>query len=171
MGFWGSYVVCHSETPLDDLHAVVERHDGIDEHEHRPGGWQIGRYPGPELADTGREWLAELTEETGAPALTGFVLDSDTVFVEGFSVKGGHWCACLAREAAEAYCDDDDEDFHAEFPPPEEAVQAAVNWAREAGLVPDPSGLLEVFAVEDTDFAEELFFRLLDLLGIGLAER
>ncbi|MFJ4693294.1 hypothetical protein [Streptomyces sp. NPDC088766] len=171
MGFWGSYVVCRSQTPLDGIHAVVERHDGIDEHEHRPGGWQIGRCPGPELADDGPALLAELADETGAPALTGFVLDSDTVFVEGFSAGGGHWRACLVREAAEAYCEDDEEDFDAEFPPPEAAAHAAAVWAREAGLLPDPSGLLEVFAVEDAFFAEELFFRLLDLLGIGPAEQ
>ncbi|MCG7205848.1 hypothetical protein [Streptomyces arenae] len=170
MGFWGSYVVCRSETPLDGLQAVVERHDGIDEHEHRPGGWQIGRYPGPELADEGPGMLAELAAETRAPALTGFVLDSDTVFVEGFSARAGHWRACLAREAAEAYCDDDDEDFAAEFPPAEAAARAAAAWAREAGLTPDPPGLLAVFAVADTDWAEGLFFRLLDLLGIGPAE-
>ncbi|MET7743249.1 hypothetical protein [Streptomyces sp. NPDC005385] len=170
MGFWGSYVVCRSATPLDDIPAVVKRHDGIDEHELRSGGWQIGRYAGPELADEGPVLLPELTEETGAPALTGFVLNSDTVFVEGFSAGGGHWRACLVREAAEAYCEDDDEDFDHEFPPPEEAAHAAAVWAREAGLLPDPSGLLGVFAVEDTDFAEELFFRLLDLLGIGPTE-
>lgn len=167
MGFWGAYVVCRSETPLDDLQAVIERHDGVDEHEHRPGGWQIGRYPGPELADESPAMLAELAEEAGAPALTGFVLDSDTVFVEGCSSTGGHWRACLAREAAEGYCEDDDEDFDAEFPLPEPAAQAAATWAREAGLTPDPSGLLATFAEEDSDFAEELFFRLLDQLGIG----
>ncbi|MGW1213627.1 hypothetical protein ACWD5F_28830 [Streptomyces sp. NPDC002499] len=167
MGFWGSYVVCRSTTPLDGIQAVVERLDGIDEHELRPGGWQIGRYPGPELADEGPVLLPELTEETGAPALIGFVLDSDTVFVEGFSTEGGYWRACLAREAAEAYCEDDDEDFEAEFPPPGEAARAAAVWARDAGLTPDPPGLLAVFAVEDSDSAEELFFRLLDVLGVA----
>ncbi|MFD3620821.1 hypothetical protein ACFWWT_37430 [Streptomyces sp. NPDC058676] len=166
MGFWGSFVVCRSEIPLDGLQAVVERHDGIDEHEHRPGGWQIGRYPGPELADDGPPLLADLAEETGAPALVGFVLDSDTVFVEGHSAGGGYWRACLVRAAAEAYCEDDEEDFDAEFPFPEAAARAAAAWAREAGLTPDPAGLLEVFAVEDADFAEELFFRLLEKLGV-----
>lgn len=164
MGFWGSYVVCRSGTPLDELQAVVERHDGIDEHEYPPGGWQVGRYPGPEPAGEGPVLLAELAKEAGVPALTGFVLDSDTVFVESFSARAGHWRSCLVREAAEAYCED--EDFDAEFPRPEAAARFAVAWAREAGLTPDPPGLLEVFAVEDTDFAEELFFRLLGRLGV-----
>ncbi|MED7822750.1 hypothetical protein [Streptomyces chiangmaiensis] len=144
----------------------IERHDGIAAHEHRPGGWRIGRYPGPELADDGPALLAELAEETGAPALTGFVLDSDAVFVEGLSARAGHWRARLVREAAEAYCEDDDEDFDAEFPRPEAAARTAAAWAKEAGLAPDPSGLLEVFAVEGAAFAEELFFRLLCELGI-----
>jgi hypothetical protein len=79
-------------------------------------------------------------------SLTGFALDSDTVFVEGFSAGGGHWRACLVREAAEAHCEDDNEDFDAELPPPEEAAHAAAVWASKAGLLPDPSDLLEVFA-------------------------
>lgn len=95
------------------------------------------------------------------------MLDSDTVFVKGFSPAAGHWRACLAREAAEAYCEDDDEDFDTEFPLPEPAAQAAAAWAREAGLTPDPSALLATLAEEDSDFAEELFFRLLYQLGIG----
>ncbi|MCX4974934.1 hypothetical protein [Streptomyces sp. NBC_00620] len=166
MGFWGSFVVCRSETPLDELSAVVERHDGIEEHWRRADGWQVGQYPGPELADDAPALLAELVEETGAPALTGFVLDSDAVHVEGFSVAGGHWKACLAREATEAYCEDDDEDFDAEFPSPEAAARAAAAWASAAGRTPDMPGLAEVFAEEDSDFAEELFFRLLDKLGM-----
>ncbi|MGI5455051.1 hypothetical protein ACQEWB_18095 [Streptomyces sp. CA-249302] len=59
--------------------------------------------------------------------------------------------------------------FRTEFPPAP-AARTAATWAREAGLTPDPAGLLATFAEEDSDFAEELFFRMLDQLGIGPAE-
>ncbi|MCX5557280.1 hypothetical protein [Streptomyces sp. NBC_00038] len=170
MGFWGSFVVCRSEAPLDGLSAVIERHDGMQEHWRRAGGraggWQVGQYSGPDLADDASALVAELAGETGAPALTGFVLDSDAVHVEGFSVAGGHWKACLVREATEAYCEDDDEDFDAEFPSAEAAAHTAAAWASEAGRTPDLPGLVEVFAQEDSDLAEELLFRLLDELGV-----
>lgn len=166
VGFWESFVVCRSETPLDDLRAVTERHDGIEDHSHRPGGWQVGQYPGAELADDGPAMLAELAAETGSPALAGFVLDSDTIHVEGFSASGGYWRACLSRDAAEAYCEDDDEDFAAEFPTAEEAARSAAAWSVEAGGTPDFPGLVEVFAIAESDFAEALYFELLDRLGI-----
>ncbi|MEU8652251.1 hypothetical protein [Streptomyces sp. NPDC048737] len=57
--------MCRSETPLDEREAVIGRHDGVGEHERRPGGWQIARYPGPVLADEGPAMLAGLAEETG----------------------------------------------------------------------------------------------------------
>ncbi|MFD5626946.1 hypothetical protein [Streptomyces sp. NPDC127072] len=94
------------------------------------------------------------------------MLDSDAVHVEGFSMAGGHWKACLAREATAAYCEDDGGDFDAEFPPPEAAARAAATWASAAARTPNLPGLVEVFAEEDVDFAEELFFRLLDRLGV-----
>ncbi|MFJ4831242.1 hypothetical protein ACIP79_15165 [Streptomyces sp. NPDC088747] len=113
--------------------------------------WTYSAYCGP-LVDRARSFLG-FTIKTVPPALTGFVLDSDAVHVEGFSVVGGHWEACLVREATEAYCEDDDEDFDAEFPSAEAAARSAATWASEAGRKPDLPGLVEVFAEEDVVLA------------------
>jgi hypothetical protein len=93
-------------------------------------------------------------------------MDSDTVIVEGFSVVGGFWRACLVREAMRGYCEDEG-DFSA-YLPAGAAAAAAAGWAVEAGLVPDRVELEAVFAVEEVDlFAEELFFTMLRCLGLG----
>jgi hypothetical protein len=168
VGFWGSFVVCRAATPLFELNTVAERSEGIDWHQECPGGWQVGQYQGPELAEDSQPLLIELAVETGAPTLTGFVLDSDAVAVEGYSPGHGHWLACLAREAMRSYSEQDGEDFDAVFPSAEAATAAATRWAADAGLRPDPREVQRVFCVDRADpLAEELFLSLLAGLGVG----
>lgn len=167
MGFWGSFLVCRTAGSVLDLAAVVERTEGLDDEHTYLGGWRVGQFSGPELADNAARMLAELVGETNAPALTGFVLDSDAVIVEGLSRVTGYWRACLAREAMEGYCEDDGQDFHAQFPTAEQATASAVGWATHAGLTPDPDALLRTFQTAQADlFAEELFFTMLTHLGL-----
>ena len=170
MGLWGSFVVGRAAVPLPELTAVAERSEGIEDHQSYADGWQVGQYPGPELAHDAAALLTEVAAETGAPALTGFVLDSDTIVVEGYSEPHGYWRACLVRHAMQGYCEDDGEDFDAVYPTPEQATGAALRWAGDAGLTPDPDAVRETFQVEQVDlFAEGLFFELLHALGIRAA--
>lgn len=167
MGFWGSFVVCRAAVPLPELTAVADRSEGIEDLQSYPDGWQVGQYSGPELAHDATALLTEVAAETGAPALTGFVLDSDAIVVEAYSKPRGYWRACLVRQAMQGYCEDDGEDFHAVYLTPDQATTAALGWALDAGLTPDPAAVHTVFQVEEVEmFAEGLFFDLLKALGI-----
>jgi hypothetical protein len=99
--------------------------------------------------------------------LLGFVLDSDAVAVEGFSMVGGHWLACLARESTRGYWEEGEEDFDEVFLTSEAAAFKAVEWAQAADVTPDFDELVEVFSVERVDYAAELlFYDVLDCLGL-----
>jgi hypothetical protein len=39
VGFWGSYVVCRTDQPLDTVDAIVQRDDGLEWSERRADGW------------------------------------------------------------------------------------------------------------------------------------
>ena len=167
VGFWGSFLVCRATAPQYELEAVAERSEGIDWHHEYAGGWQVGVYGGPELAEETETMLMELCTETGAPTLTGFVLDSDAVLVDGYSSGHGCWRACLAREAMRGYCEQAGEDFDATFPPADSATAAATSWAADAGLPIDPAEVQRVFQLGQADpVAEELFLMLLSALGV-----
>lgn len=49
--------------------------------------------------------------------------------------------------------------------PPEEVVDPAVDWAREAGRQPNVDRLEDVLQAEPEPAAEDLVFALLDALG------
>jgi hypothetical protein len=166
VGFSGSYVVCRSEVTLYDLVSVNERTEGLEWHDRRSDGWQVGQYQGTDIERDARAMLTELTAETGQPCLTAFVLDSDAAIIEGFSQPAGYWRSCLARESMAAYADEVGEDF-ADYLEPAAATRRALAWSMDAALQPAPKLLRRLFELEHvTLFVEPAFFELLAALGV-----
>ena len=187
MGYWGYYVVGRSERPLAELDALAGA-EAMTLCVTADDGWQIWAYPtgapGAEAAggdggsgsagsagsaaDVGN--MNTLARQTGAPALFGYVMDSDCVVVEAAGPESGAWATCLARRAMAAYLGDGQgrtvEDYFLE---PRDAAERAVGWAAEAGRVAVERSLVEVLASEPgpaDPLAENILFRLLDRLGV-----
>lgn len=163
MGMWGSYVVIRSELDIGDITSIARRSEGLEWSEDRRDGWQIGMYLGTDMSDDSEALLAEVVEETGAPALTGFVMDNDAVLVEARSPLSLLWRRCLARDFFEAELS---ESGHL-FVEPDQAVNLGMEWGAAAGLTGDRSTLLEVFNASGNDpDAVNLFFDMLSALGV-----
>ena len=181
MGYWGYYVVGRSERPLKELDALAGA-ETMTLCVTADDDWQIWAYPtgapGAEAAgDSGASGGAgdvgnmnTLARETGAPALFGYVMDSDCVVVEAAGPESGAWTTCLARRAMAAYLGDGEgptvEDYFLE---PRDAAERAVAWAAEAGRVVVERSLVEVLTSEPgpaDPLAENILFRLLDRLGV-----
>ncbi|MFI1567013.1 hypothetical protein ACH4ZX_28870 [Streptomyces sp. NPDC020490] len=168
MGYWGYFVVGRSERPLAELDALAGA-EGMVRRGTASGGWQLWEYPNGE-GEVGN--MNVLARETGAPALFGYVMDSDCVVVEAAAPRSGAWTTCLARAAMAGYLADGRDGLTVEdyFLQPGDAAVRAVAWAAEAGHEVAEEPLLEVLTADpdpDTDpLAENLFFRLLDRLGV-----
>ncbi|RFU87465.1 hypothetical protein DY218_06490 [Streptomyces triticagri] len=161
MGFWGYYVVGRSERPLAELDALSAVRDGIALHEQRAGGWQIWEAAVPDVGS-----MSKLAQETGAPALFGFVMDSECVAVEAAGPESGAWNACLDREAMSGYLSAEGKEPDDLFLPAADAAERAAGWSAEAGLTADPTRLTTVLTSPADPSAELLFFRFLDHLGL-----
>jgi hypothetical protein len=163
MGYWGYYVVGRSERPLAELEALAGAR-GMVLRTAAPDGWQVWEYPSGD-GDIGN--MNTLARETGAPALFGYVMDSDCVAVEAAAPDSGVWTACLARQAMAGYVGGEDElgvdDYFLE---PADAAARAVSWAAEAGHAISAEPLLEVLTADPDPLAENLFFQFLDRLGV-----
>ncbi|CAM5264399.1 putative protein OS=Streptomyces alboniger OX=132473 GN=CP975_21770 PE=4 SV=1 [Streptomyces alboniger] len=165
MGYWGYYVVGRSERPLGECAAVAGVRDELSLLDRRPDGWQVWEVPG---GDGGRDVgnMNTLAEETGAPALFGYVMDSDCVVIEAAAPESGAWTTCLARGAMAGYLGDDGLTVEDYFLEPRDAARRAVAWAAESGRTVRATPLLDVLNADAEPSAEELFFRFLDRLGI-----
>ncbi|MER6675784.1 hypothetical protein [Streptomyces sp. NPDC000983] len=163
MGYWGYFVVGREERPLGELAALAGA-PGITLRREAPDGWQVWEYASGE-GDVGN--MHELAAQTGAPALFGYVMDSDCAVVEAAGPLSGAWSTCLAREAMAARLGAGDgptlEDY---FLQPRDAAERAVAWAAEAGHTVPAEPLLDVLTAEPDPLAENLFFLLLDRLGV-----
>jgi hypothetical protein len=194
MGLWGTFVVLHTDEPLAQTFPAVE---AVQKSELRDGpwtaGWQVwlcetrfGELPG--------DFPDQLRAATGAPALTGLVLDSSAVHVVATGVLTPPWEVWLELDKAMGYLltppapfdengsflgDDWRDPEHeaaveqtrreilAEAPGGVLGARAAIAWARDAGLVPDTiEAVADVLDGSET-FAEDLFFRLLRRLGLN----
>ncbi|MEV5431503.1 hypothetical protein [Streptomyces sp. NPDC052701] len=164
MGYWGYFVVGRDRRPLAGLEALSGAGDGMTLRTSAPGGWQVWEFPGS--GDVGS--MNDLARETGAPALFGYVMNSDCVVVEAAAPRGGAWTTCLARAATAGYLGADREGLTLEdyFLEPRDAAERAVGWAAEAGHTADADALVEVLTADPDPVAENLFFRLLDRLGV-----
>ncbi|MFC8346261.1 hypothetical protein [Streptomyces sp. NPDC057280] len=165
MGYWGYFVVGRSERPLKELDALAGVAGGLSLRGEAAGGWQVWEYPSGD-GDVGS--MNALARESGAPALFGYVMDSDCVVVEAAGPESGAWTTCLARTAMAARIGAGPDGLALEdyFLEPPDAAERAVAWAEEAGRTADPERLLEVLTAEPDPLAENLFFRLLDRLSV-----
>ncbi|MGW3949983.1 hypothetical protein ACWEKM_03185 [Streptomyces sp. NPDC004752] len=163
MGYWGYVVVGRAARPLAELDALAAA-EGLARRAAGPGGWQVWEYPGPE-GEIGS--MNALAEQTGAPALFGYVMDSACVVVEAAAPDSGAWTTCLARTAMAGYLGADAAGLTLEdyFLDPRDAAARAVAWAAEAGHTVTAEAVLDVLTAEPDDLAENLLFRLLALLG------
>ncbi|MBZ6087154.1 hypothetical protein KVH02_02300 [Streptomyces olivaceus] len=180
MGYWGYFVVGRAERPLAELDALAGAAD-MTLHRSAPDGWQVWEFPGGD-GDVGN--MNGLAGQTGAPALFGYVMDSDCVVVEAAAPESGAWTTCLARSAMAGYLGAERDGLTLEdyFLEPGDAAERAVAWAAEAGRAANAGELAEVLAADpdadaDADagagadpdsgpVAENLFFRFLDRLGV-----
>lgn len=164
MGYWGYFVVGRAERPLAELDALAGA-EGMTLRDRAPGGWQVWEYPSGD-GEVGN--MNALARETGSPALFGYVMDSDCVVVEAAAPESGAWTTCLARAAMAGYLGAGDEGLTVEdyFLEPGDAAERAVAWAAEAGHEVNAESLIDVLTAEADPMAENLFFRLLDRLGV-----
>ncbi|MEV7077559.1 hypothetical protein AB0N88_03225 [Streptomyces sp. NPDC093516] len=165
MGYWGYFVVGRGERPLAGLTALAGAAEGLTRHTSAPDGWQVWEHPGAE-GDVGN--MNALADETGAPALFGYVMNSECVVLEAAAPESGAWTTCLARAAMAGYLGAGREGLTLEdyFLEPRDAAERAVRWAAEAGHEVNAETLLDVLVSDPDPLAENLFFRFLDRLGV-----
>ncbi|MFE9804991.1 hypothetical protein [Streptomyces sp. NPDC005548] len=175
MGYWGYFVVGRSEQPLART-AALAGVPGLLSRTTAPGGWQVWEYPG---AGAGIGSMRVLARETGAPALFGYVMDSACVAVEAAAPSGDAWSTCLARNVMAGHLAGGESGLGVDdyFLEPADAAGRAVAWAAEAGHSVTAGALLAVLEAEPGAgpdgrpaepgvMAENLFFQLLDRLGV-----
>ncbi|MFE5187290.1 hypothetical protein [Streptomyces sp. NPDC056628] len=164
MGYWGYFVVGREQRPLAELDALSGA-EGMRLRERAPDGWQVWEYPS---GDAGIASMNDLAAESGAPALFGYVMDSACVVVEAAAPHSGSWTTCLARAATARHLGAGEDGLSLEdyFLEPADAAERAVAWAAEAGHEVNADALLDVLTAEADSLAENLFFRLLDRLGV-----
>jgi hypothetical protein len=188
MGFWGTLVAARLERPLEELAALKDHADRTRSCADRGDGWQVGQVRGG--PDDYEGVLSELMAETGHPVLGAYVLDSDSAHVVGFSPVAGRWATWLQLERAVRLEVEPPMRFDGRVPrvderdpgylrqldehrrrllavgsPAEQAAPNAIRWAREAGYSVPAEPVLDVMRGSET-FVEDLFFRLLDALGV-----
>ncbi|MET9758351.1 hypothetical protein ABZ016_04750 [Streptomyces sp. NPDC006372] len=165
MGYWGYFVVGRAERPLVELDALAGAADGMTCRASAPGGWQVWEYPSGD-GDVGN--MNALARETGAPALFGYVMNSECVALEAAAPESGAWTTCLARTAMAGYLGAGREGLRMEdyFLEPRDAAEHAVRWAAEAGREVNADALVDVLTSDPDPLAENLLFRFLDRLGV-----
>lgn len=181
MGFWGHIVAVRSTRPAAELPVLrnnpawASSGDGDYDIRHvAEGGWQIIDVHSDEALP-----LDALADDSGAPVLAAYVLDSDGVNLTGFGPASGLWEGWIGPEGSSCYAIDDpyaaddaafdaaEARIRAELP---ERARQAVAWAEEAGLTPDPDAVLAAMQGHET-FAEDLFVSVLAALGVpGIPE-
>ncbi|MCF2528881.1 hypothetical protein [Yinghuangia soli] len=189
MGYWGEYVVVRSDRPALEI-AVLS--DGRCREGHEIGlcdvgsfgdGWQVLSVCHA-LPGSPPETVRQLGEETGAPALSCYILDDDTGLIHGWSREGGSWRTWFHPKLAADYempshiCYEDEtgmpstaylaawEAAHSQIVDgmPARATQMAA-WATEAGWTPDGAVLLNELLSDEIGFAQAQFQVLLAAMG------
>ncbi|GCD97481.1 hypothetical protein [Embleya hyalina] len=183
MGFNGDIVVLRADTPLADLAPYVggEGHPVYAEWAYRDG-WRavhVRHFEDP-YAFQG-PWLTDLAARTGSPVLVCGVFESDVAHVQGLSgtdfwegwLDPGTAASRLARNRWHRGGDRGDlARFRGEAAAWLEedrprVAEAAVRWAAAAGYEVRPEPILELLSLRRDPFVEQLFFTLLNHLGLA----
>jgi len=140
MAFFGYYALARTAKPIDELTAVRRLLGGGAEGTSAgtlEGRWSDGDW---QLAVIHQGWgldANDLVAETGAPALTVYVIESAVGIVEAATVDSGSWRACLNPDDAVRAFDI----------PPDDAgtvagtTELATAWAAAAGRTADPEAV------------------------------
>ncbi|MBN1173000.1 MAG: hypothetical protein JXA67_12560 [Micromonosporaceae bacterium] len=198
MGFWGTLVVHRSESLLWELLPEVRQLDDARLcHDSGTSRWQVTRVF-TTLDGLPVDFIASVRDATAAPVLVADVLDSDAACLTGLGVHTPTWQAWLQLDKALGHLVAPPSPFDADGtylgdhwrdPDYEQEVSAvrarllqqipgqagtvterAMSWAKEAGL--QPATLGEVTKAFDAQgpFAEDLFFGVLQQLGLAVTE-
>lgn len=192
MGFWGTLVAVRSNgdvpAPLRDRDAEERRHPGA----LRGDGWQVFEVSSNLLEEENR--LSGLATDLGSPILAAYIADSDYGWLVGVS-RAGRWCAWLDAKTAFAFERDHHVMLGVPKPEarrlarsmirnfgvsPGRAARAAAQWATDAGYAGNPRRVRRILGARRPPgigarlhlpwtryaFAEDMFFDLLDGLGI-----
>jgi hypothetical protein len=152
MGYSGRIVVARTDGRLAEAEALT----GVavlNETTYRHG-WQSVQLDGDPRVAT-----RTLVEQTQAPALSAYILDSDLADVSALAPSGLAWRTYLHEDAAlELGAPELDT-------PRDEVVRRALAWSAEAGLAASQAALVAALDAHNT-FAEETFEELLAALGL-----
>lgn len=196
MGYWGTLVAVRGEpmpASLQGRGASVRSHDGA----LRGDGWRVYDLADNPLGQ-GLDLLVGLSAASSSPVIAAYIADSDYGQLVAATPSGHQWGAWLDRRTAYAFERDHylmdgatrtDARRRARQAiagfgcPPAKAVRHAVQWATEAGYSvpagpirqilrtarrPGPAAWLRLPSTR-YDLAEDIFFSLLDCLGIPRA--
>lgn len=154
MGFSGIIVVARSARPLSEWDSV-RACGGSPVWSGEDRGWRA-----VQLGDATDDPPPTLVAETGGPVLFARVVNDAFAVVKATSPGDATWAGVLGPDQAERHA------LAEEFlVPPEEVVDPALDWAREAGRRPNADRLEDVLQAEPDPSAEDLVFVLLDALG------
>jgi hypothetical protein len=198
VGYWGTLIAVRTDgrqlAALADQNAELRGHDTA----RRGDGWQVYSLPDNLISGDTGDVLPRLVMDTGAPVLAAYVADSDYGQLAGASTTHGQWGTWLDASAAFHFeCDHlvmtgmpkavakrHAQQMIAGFGlPPSEAARRATEWAREAGYAVPIGPIRQILATRRPPglgaalrlpwkryvFAEEMFFALLDHLGVPYA--
>lgn len=166
-GFAGSYLLARWAGELSELPAIDSRTQGLEAAGEFGDGWRVGAVHADDLAEDAAGILAEVAEQTGAPALLAYCFEGAAV-LEGFSGLGGYWRGCLNREIMRNLAEEVGEDFERDFALVPEAVEHSAQWAQAAGWSPDREALVEVLSRDrpEGSSVEPLLWRYFTALGL-----
>jgi hypothetical protein len=154
MGFSGIIVVARSTRPLSELDSI-RACGGVPVWSGADKSWQA-----VQIGDATDDPPPALLGETDGPILVARVVNGAFAVVQATSPAGASWLGVLGPDQAERY------PLPEEFlVPPEEVVDPAVDWAREAGRQPNVDRLEDGLQAGPEPSAEDLVFALLDALG------
>jgi hypothetical protein len=198
MGYWGTLVALrtdgHLPVSLRDRDAEIRDEDRA----RRADRWQVASVSDNLVAED--QVLSELSAETGSPILAAYIADSDYGWLVGVTPSVKTWGAWLDARSAFAF-ERDHLIMMGQTPanarrrarqmidgfgsPPAEAAKQAARWANEAGYRASAGAVRQILGSRRPPgldawlrlpwsryaFAEEMFFALLDSLGVPRQRR
>ncbi|MFI1972754.1 hypothetical protein BLA24_26935 [Streptomyces cinnamoneus] len=168
MGFWGYLLVGRGGArALVECPALAANRDHLVPAGAFGDGWQLWEHPEhPALGDGIDTLVRALADQTGAPALAAYVMESDCAVLVGAGPGDPSWSACLGRTTLARYMAETGLGLDELFPGPEAAAAHCAAWADAAGCAADAAELVRVLAADPEPSVETLFRELLAGLGV-----